>query len=142
MQFFQSVDKCLRIVTGGVLIFEAEQIGFIFGVAAEFLQSERSDLPGADGGGTAQVRERNREQVPGVLSADEASRMAGRNMRDFVGHQASEFRFAVDRHDQSLVDIKDAAGQGENSEVRRIDHLRGKHHLRVGIAGDFLAELC
>ena len=70
----------------------------------------------------------------------EASRVPRRHVRDLVRHQTGKLGFAIDFHDQSLVDIKKAAGQGEGYDIRGIDHLNGEVNLSVGVAGDFLAE--
>src|SRR4029077_11046724 len=48
--------------------------------------------------------------------------------------------FAIESHDQSLVDIKKAAGQGKGCEIRGIDDLDREVNLRVGVDSDFLAE--
>ena len=66
--------------------------------------------------------------------------MAGGNMRDLMRHHAGEFGFAVNCQDQSAIHVQVAAGKGENLGVLRIDDLDGDGHLRVGVAGEFLAE--
>src|SRR5262249_32383470 len=62
------------------------------------------------------------------------------DMRDLVCHQTSQFSLAVDFHDQSLIDIKEATGQGKNLEARRIDYFDGKSYLGVRVTHDLLGK--
>src|SRR5262249_42697370 len=99
-QFFEGIDECLRIVSGGVLILDSEQISFEFEIAAGFSQAKWDDLPRTEGGGSAGHGERNREQGPGVLAGRKARCMPGGDVSNLMRQECCEFRFVVDGLDQ------------------------------------------
>src|SRR5689334_17288055 len=88
MQLFERVQQSLGIVAGGVGIFDGQQIGFVFGVAAEFLDGEWSGESAYIGSSRARGARNVSNRVDNaadVTSSHGAGGVAGGNMGDFVG---------------------------------------------------------
>src|SRR5207248_7284428 len=93
LQFFQGLEKRLRIVAGSILIFDPEQIGLDFSVTAKFFEAEWNSnscyLPYAKPCRSAKVNERKREHVPGEEPGGRPGPMSRCHMRDLARHHRS-----------------------------------------------------
>jgi hypothetical protein len=59
---------------------------------------------------------------------------------DLVGNERGEFGFVVEIRDEAFVDIEEAAGQGEDSAIERVDDLHGEGDFGIGMARKVLGE--
>ena len=64
--------------------------------------------------------------------------MPRRYVRNLVRHHPGKFRFLVCRHNQSRVDIEEAAWEREGIQFVRVNHLNGERHLGIGVAHQIL----
>ena len=60
--------------------------------------------------------------------------MPRRYVRNLVRHHPGKFRFLVCRHNQSRVDIEEAAWEREGIQLVRVNHLNSEGHLGIGVA--------
>nr|QST87845.1 hypothetical protein [uncultured organism] len=71
----------------------------------------------------------------GVLGA-----VAGGDVRDFVGHNAGEFRLFLGAENQAAIDVEKAARESESVDFVGVDDLDGKGHAGIGVADEILAD--
>src|SRR5690349_2494385 len=144
MQLFERVQQSLGIVAGGVGIFDGQQIGFVFGVAAEFLDREWSGESAyigssrARGAGNVSNRVDN---AADVTSSHGAGGVAGGNVGDLMGHHGGEFGFIIGGENQCAVHVEKSAGKAVGAgNIAGVDDLDGEGNFGVGIADDLLSE--
>src|SRR5690348_11496067 len=144
MQLFERVQQSLGIVTGGVGVLDGEQIGFVLGVAAEFLDGEWSGEAAYIGGtgtrGPGNISHRV-DNAADVTSSHGAGGVAGGNVGDLVGHHGGEFGFIIGGENQGAVHIQKSAGKAVGAgNIAGVDDLGGEGNFGVGIADDLLSE--
>src|SRR3954469_9263037 len=66
--------------------------------------------------------------------------MAGRNVRDLMGHNTSDLGFVVSREDQAFIYKKESAGQRECVDLIAIDYLDREWDLCVRMQNNVLAN--
>ena len=144
MQLFERVQQSLGIVTGGVGIFDGQQIGFVFGVAAEFLDGEWSGESAYIGSSRARGARNVSNRVDNaadVTSSHGAGGVAGGNVGDLVGHHGGEFGFIIGGENQCAVHIQKSAGKAVGAgNIAGVDDLDREGNLRIGIADDLLSK--
>src|SRR5215467_4894648 len=144
MQFFEGVEQGLGIISAGVSVFDAQEVGFVFGVTAELLGGEgASDSSG--------VFEKNAgwsgEQCGVVDKAYEffaghgAGGVASGNMGDLVGHQGDELCFSVSGGDEGAVNVEESTRKSVGAgNVTGIEDFDGERHIGVGVEHDSLSQ--
>src|SRR3954447_16600481 len=144
VQFFESVQQCLRIVAGSIGILNGEKVSFVLGIAAELLHGKRSgksaNVSGTGACGSRYIGDGVNDPAD-ISPRHSSSGVAGGDVSDFVSHHGGELGFIISRKNQGAIHIKETAGQAVSAgNVAGVDHFYGKRNLGVGVADDFLSQ--